>query len=276
MSDSFQPYDPYQEPAAAFVDASAASGRPMAKVTRLQYIYAYQYIFESGNWFLNLLMGALAWLSTQVVPVIGPLVYLGYQYEIVDHLHRNRTMPYPDFDFNRFGDYLGRGAPPFVVGLIFGLLMIPLLLVVSFVGITAVPVTAALMSDADVAEPWIAVVSIGLTLLFIALGCLLIIAVSLLTGPMSLRAGLSGNIGEGFNFGFVFDFLRRMWLEMALAYLWLTVVGTLLYFVGLLFFCVGAYPAVAWSHLASAHMNWQLYELYLDRGGMVIPLKERR
>ena len=95
----------------------------------------------------------------------------------------------------------------------------------------------------------------------------------LLTGPMSLRAGLSGNIGEGFKFSWVMDFIKRTWKETLLAYLWLTVVGFMLYFVGMLLFCVGTFPAWAWSYMAGTHLNWQLYELYLQRGGEPIPLK---
>ena len=278
MTDVPQPYDPYQHDPyqpADYQHPTAAYGpatRPIPSVKRLQYLYAFQFVFESGNWFLNLLAGSLAWLSVQVVPILGPLVYLGYQYELIDHLHRNRTLPYPDFNFNRFGDYLSRGAPPLVVGLLFGVLMVPLVMVFYVGGVILLPVTMAVMKEANAPDGLIGAVALFIGLLMFAFFFVLIAILSILTGPMSLRAGLSGNIGEGFNFGFVFDFIKRMWLDMLLGYLWLMVVGSLLYILGLMFFCIGAYPAVAWSHLAGTHLTWQLYEIYLTRGGDPIPL----
>jgi uncharacterized membrane protein len=46
-----------------------------------------------------------------------------------------------------------------------------------------------------------------------------------------------------------------------------------LVFVGLLVFCVGMYVALALVTLANAHIYFQLYQVYLSRGGKPIPLK---
>jgi hypothetical protein len=39
--------------------------------------------------------------------------------------------------------------------------------------------------------------------------------------------------------------------------------------------CIGVYPATAVMMMAHAYMLYQLYALYLSRGGMPIPLKPR-
>jgi hypothetical protein len=57
-----------------------------------------------------------------------------------------------------------------------------------------------------------------------------------------------------------------------LAALFLIAVSILLQFVGLLFFCVGAYAMPVIAAFASMHLDKQLYELYLARGGEPIPL----
>src|SRR5205823_5265457 len=64
-----------------------------------------------------------------LIPVIGPILMLGYLFEIIDSLLRSPAKPYPDFDFNRFGDYLLRGVWPFLVELIVSFVLVPVLLI---------------------------------------------------------------------------------------------------------------------------------------------------
>ena len=58
----------------------------------------------------------------------------------------------------------------------------------------------------------------------------------------------------------------RELLESDAALAWLILLGLLCCFVGVL-------PALAWTMLADAHTNWQLYEVYLARGGKPVRLK---
>jgi hypothetical protein len=54
--------------------------------------------------------------------------------------------------------------------------------------------------------------------------------------------------------------------------LFLAVSSMVVMFLGMMAFCVGMYPAMAIVMLARAHAEYQLYELYLARGGEPIPL----
>jgi hypothetical protein len=42
---------------------------------------------------------------------------------------------------------------------------------------------------------------------------------------------------------------------------------------GFMLCCVGAFPAATLALFANAHLLYQLYEVYLFRGGQPIPLK---
>jgi hypothetical protein len=96
----------------------------------------------------------------------------------------------------------------------------------------------------------------------------------LVTLPMSMRAGLSGEIGEGFNFAFVKDFLARTWKDALLANLWMMAIGQIVGLLGLMLCVVGIYPAAALNMFEGTHLHWQLYGIYLSRGGAAIPLKQ--
>ena len=95
-------FNPYQ--------ASKTDPKPAAHQREsLEYMRAVQYVFESPKWMTNLLWGGLCILTTQVIPVVGQLVWMGYQFEIVeDLLHSPSKRGYLDFDANRFKDYLMR------------------------------------------------------------------------------------------------------------------------------------------------------------------------
>ena len=102
---------------------------------------------------------------------------------------------------------------------------------------------------------------------------LLSVVFGLVLMPMMLGAGLGQELGPAFNFTFIKEFVARMWKEMILSSLFLSATAMVLMFIGALFFCVGMYPAMAVMMLANAHLLYQLYALYLARGGMPIPVK---
>jgi hypothetical protein len=91
--------------------------------------------------------------------------------------------------------------------------------------------------------------------------------------PPMLRAGLAQDFAEGFNFGWVLDFLKRTWMEMILGLLFLMFSAAVLGVLGLLACYIGLFFVMPVVFLAQAHLNYQLYVLYLSRGGTPIPEK---
>jgi len=234
-------------------------------IERLQYLRMYQYIFDNPNWVTNVLLGGLCGL----IPVVGPIVLLGYQYEIVIGLLMNGGQRYPDFDFNRFADYLMRGVWPFLVQLVAGLvLMLPVMLVMM------VPLFALMGLAANTHDN--AAAGVGLLLGFLV-WMLIMILVSLVPAivliPMQMRAGLALDFGVAFNFGWIVDFIKKTWLDMLLGLLFLAFTATLLVLLGYVACLIGVFFAMPIIYLAQAHFVYELYLLFLSRGGEAIPIK---
>ena len=234
-------------------------------IERIQYLRMYNYIFENPNWMTNVLLGGLCGL----IPVVGPLVMLGYQFEIVIALLQTGGTRYPDFDFNRFSDYLMRGLWPFLVQLVAGMvLMVPVMI------LAMVPffVLMGLASNANNDATMGLVVMFGFFLwgLFMFLISVLPAVVLL---PMQIRAGLEQDFGAAFNFGWVLDFIKKTWVDMLMALLFLAFTATLLVMLGYVACFVGVFFALPIVYLAQAHFQYEVYLLFLSRGGQAIPIK---
>jgi hypothetical protein len=259
--------NPFQASAAA---TPVASGQPLVGPFNVEYMRSYNYIFENPNWMMNVLWGFLCILSTSVIPILGQLVLLGYQYEVVEALFLARGSKYPDFDPNKFVDYLGRSIWPFLVQLIVSLVLVPIMLVICLPLFFAVGAGAAAAGE-DVG-PIIGIFGIGLVVI---LTMALSIGMVLFLVPMTLRAGLQQDFGAAFDFAWVKDFVAKTWVEMILTTLFLMISSMVVVILGMLAFCIGMYAAIAIVMLAQAHIYYQLYMVYLSRGGKPIPLKPR-
>ena len=248
-------------------ELAAPIGSLVRPEPRLQYLHSYSFVFESPAWAANLALATVC----MFIPIVGKIVIDGYQFEIVDALHRRRGGTYPDFDFARFGDYLTRGVWKFLVEMMTQLIIVPSNLFAVYGSMFAIMIVVSMNQGAEQQAAAVAamiVVPIGLLLMF---GVPL--TIRFFTMPLVLRASLSGEAGELFNFRFLGDFIRRTWKEMLLEQVWMAVTTPVVFVVGLVLFVVGVYPAWTLTLLADAHTNWQLYEIYLARGGEPIPLK---
>ncbi len=101
----------------------------------MRYLYAFTWVTESKNWLVNVLLSGVC---LNFIPIVGPMVLLGYQFENVENLYRRRKAPCLDFDFGRFMEYLKRGVWPFLVQLIAGIVILPLIWVISIVPFLAI------------------------------------------------------------------------------------------------------------------------------------------
>jgi len=242
--------------------ASAAAGQ-----AQLEYLRSFQYIFENPNWIMNLVWAFLCQLAGGVIPVLPGLVFMGYQFEVVEGLHLESGRRYPDFDLNRFMDYLTRGIWPFLVTLIVAMVLAPF-----FAGIGLVLVFGSIAigaSGGQDAGPFLIVIGLVLTTaVMMGLGAL----ASILVTPMIIRAGLSQDFAAAFDFGWAKDFMAKMWMETLLSMLFL-----LFSALGLAIVTCGAALIVLGPIMpfASSHFYYQLYSIYLSRGGTPIPLKPR-
>jgi hypothetical protein len=242
--------------------------------TSIDYLRSYTYIFDNPDWLPTALILALIWLVAVIaalIPGLGLIVQLfllGYQFEVVDLLLKTQGRQYPAFDFGRFGDYLGRGLWPFLVYLVSTFVLAIGLVVVFFVGFVLIAVVAAAIGEDAGAVLASVFVFVGIAGMFVAI----FVGMFYVTA-MVLRSGLSQDFAAGFDFAWVHDFVRRMWVELLLAGLFLWITTLILELLGLMVFCIGILFALALVTLAFAHILYQLYAVYLARGGMPVAVK---
>jgi hypothetical protein len=226
----------------------------------MNYMRSFRYVFDSPKWMGNL----LAAIICPFVPVIGEMVLLGYAFDITESLHRRKNSRAPDFDTNRLSEYLMRGLwawlARFVASLPLGFVFVALYFCFIFGIIFAAE------------KQQLIVVFVLIALLFLVVVALALVVNVVLT-PITLRAGLMQEFGPAFSVAFVKDFIQRVWLESVLASLFLFASSLALSLIGMMLCFVGIFPATGLLLLAQFHLWHQLYELYLERGGMPIPLK---
>jgi hypothetical protein len=174
--------------------------------------------------------------------------------------------PYPDFTFERFTEYLARGVWPFLVSLVVNLPVGLCLGLVMYIGMIALFLAG---QHSGVA------VALGMcALVFLYVFVLAVMAI--VSKPFYLRAGLSRDFASAFSMTFFRDFLSRVGKEVVLATLFLAGTGTILMIAGVLACYIGLFPAVALLMFAQHHIDYQLYALYLERGGTPVEPKPTR
>jgi hypothetical protein len=239
-------------------DAAAAAPQPR----KLTFLPAFRYVFDNPDWFLTVVFGGLCGF----IPVLGQVAQMGFFYEIVEGLYRRPDAPYAKFDFRRFADYCERGVWVYVLAMLVGTVIymfvfLPVQLTFQFSFIALVSNQSVLMVVMAILGP------------VILLGALLVmVGTNVLTSPLFLRAGLAQRFRPIFRFDWMKGFLKRVWVEEVLATLFIMASAALLLPLGCLVFCYGLYAAGMIVSIASAHMQWQIYEIYLERGGEPIPL----
>jgi len=227
----------------------------------MRYFGAYRFLFESPKWVNHLLIGAVC----QFIPIVGQLVLMGYVYSVIEAKHRHGQDQFPDFDFNQLGAYLVRGVWPFLVSLVAAL---PVILLTG-AGILVFVLSGVAADRAD--DP--PILMIAIMMVGIPVFVLLILGLQAVLLPMTLRAGLSQDFGSAFSMTFIRDFVGRVWKELLLSMLFLIISAPFVVLAGLLMLFVGVYAAAVVLVFAKIHLQYQLYELYLQRGGTPFPLK---
>jgi hypothetical protein len=227
----------------------------------MRYLHSYQYVFISPKWLHNLGFGTLCVL----VRIVGDIVLMGYQFEMIEAMLRDGEENYPDFDANRIVAYFLRGAWPFIIEIVIAIPLIVMLIlcIVSFVGVMI----------GTQGDPGIAFFLLfgGLFLLVIFFAG---VVLPLLVMPLEIRAGLSKSLRAAFSRAFYVDFVKRCWKELIFAQLFVFFSGFVLFLVGMLLCGLGTVPAQALTMFARSHLMYQIYSLYLERGGIPPAVKD--
>jgi hypothetical protein len=227
----------------------------------MRYLHSYQYVFISPKWLNNLGLGTVC----QFVPIAGDIVLLGYHFEMIEAMIRDGEENYPDFDMNRPMPYLKRGVWPFLAQLVTSIPLLILLAIFAIVFVVAIVGAEG--------EP-----SYGVLLLFlffflasIVFG---VVVLPLFMLPVEIGAGLSNSLGAAFARAYYVGFVKRCWKELLFVQLFTFASGFFVMLIGALLFCFGFYPARALVMFSRSHLCYQVYMLYLERGGSPPVAKE--
>jgi hypothetical protein len=227
----------------------------------MQYFEAYNFYFKSPKWWLNLLLAGVCLL----VPIAGPMVLLGWAIGLLERSPR-QWRPGDDFDVNKLGAYITRGVWPILVQLV---ISVPVSMLFGAVWFTFVFSSAITMTPRAGPPRFFFLVMPGY---FIGLIVMSVI-IHIISVPLCLRAALTQDFAQAFNVSWVLDFIKRTWVELLLSMLFLMGTSLLVGIAGMILCCVGYIPAVGLIQLAGYHLWFQLYDLFLQRGGEPIPLK---
>jgi hypothetical protein len=225
----------------------------------MRYMDSLRFMFVKPTWLTNALMCVLCML----IPIVGPIVLLGYMYVVFDSIHRDpKQQDYPDFKFDRFTEYLIRGIWPFLVQMIAQAVIMAPMFAMYFVAM----IVSVAAQDAKflVVLAWLAyaAVAIGLSVL-----------IAIIMWPAQLHAGYGRQFDFGGMIAFIKDFMKKVRKELILSILFLMAVGFVLGPIGVMACCVGVWFVAVGLMFAQYHLKHQLYAIYLERGGKPIPVK---
>jgi hypothetical protein len=222
--------------------------------------------FKSPKWTMNTLLAGVC----VFIPIIGQIVIKGWLITGFWAREDERPETFPDFDFNNFGKYLERGLWPFLVTLVSGLafamaacvIIVPMTMMVTLLG----------AHDHGSASGCAAAL---LFLVLMVFYVVLVLGMLAVLTPLTIRATLTQDFAQSFNFAFVKRFIALTWKETIIASLFLAAAGLVLGMIGAIVFCIGAYFATVPIYFCWIHLHKQLYRLYLSRGGEPVPMSAK-
>lgn len=225
--------------------------------------------FKSPKWIMNLLLGGICML----VPLVGPMVILGWLITGFWARQEEGYVTLSDFDFSHVGKYLERGLWPFLVAFVVSMGFTMVLVPLAWILMMPVMLIGGLSSGGEAnASSCLGFLAMVLMMLFLVV---MILALMLVLVPLMIRASLMQDFVKSFDVGFGKRFLALTWMEIVFSSLFVLITGTLLFCLGLVAFCVGIYFAVVLVYFSWTHLSKQLYMLYLSRGGEPVPLSPK-
>ena len=103
----------------------------------------------------------------------------------------------------------------------------------------------------------------------------MIVVMMFVLTPLTLRASITQDFAQSFNFAFVKRFVSLVWKEILLSSLFQVAASLVLVGLGAMALCIGMYFALVPVYFCWMHLHKQLYRLYLSRGGEPMPLSPK-
>jgi hypothetical protein len=213
---------------------------------------AFTYAFQDPDWLKKVGIAAVVFL----IPIIGPIVLLGWGLEITRRVINDDPDPLPGWD--NFSAFISTGFQAFVVTLAYSLPLILLAICNQFVQVATFGVVAASnSSDTTSLSMIITVVSLCMVCLISIFG----IAAGVITPVAMGRLAVSGEVGAAFRFREIFGLLRAAPGPYLLEILVVGLAYTILAPIGMLVCGIGLLAVMAYMTTLSAHLTGQAYKV---------------
>ena len=229
----------------------------------VSYMEAIRFPFVGPHAWTNILLLS----ASNMVPIVGPIVGLGYIFDTMEALFRQKRTYAPPMEVERLSEYLIRGAWLFVLQMIIGFVFVTPGLLVLFVSHMAAVALFAQGEEMILAGTLL--IGAGHLLYFVLMS-----AIGFLLTPMFIRVALTQDLNDAWDFAWQRSFIVRTWAEMLVVTLVLTFLSMAYAFLGMALFCVGIFFVIGVLYPTSIHLYYQLYLLFLARGGKAVELKE--
>lgn len=219
--------------------------------------------FKIPKWGTNMLLGAV----TMLIPAIGPLVLGGWH--VTGFWARGDDedpAKFPPFDFQYFGKYLERGLWPFLVNLAASLVMVPLIMCLMIPLFLLVGVLGPGIDQGGSA------ITVGLLIagmMILQFGLMLLY--QFVVAPLMISATITQDFTSAFRIKFVIDFLKLVWKEQIASLVFMFGLGLCLMIITIITCSLGIFFAAPISIFSWHHLQKQIYQIYLSRGGEPIP-----
>ena len=210
----------------------------------MNYAAAFTDFFKHPKWVTSLLLAGVCCL----IPIAGAMVVIGWLISGFWVRTENSYETFPPFAFDNFGAKLERGLIPVVVGLVIGI-----------GGSIVLGIPLVIVSFAAAATKSVAII----LLVSFAMRIVTSVIVFTLMRPFTLRASLLQDFGKAFDFNYAKRFLSLMWKELLISSVILAILGIVIGFV----VCIGWILGPPLFCFAWGHLDKQIYNLYLARGG---------
>ncbi len=219
--------------------------------------------FKSPKWLPNMMLGAV----TLLIPLVGPIVLSGWHVSVFwARGRREDPAGIPPYDFQNFGKYLERGVWPFLVGMVASLVLVP---VIMCLGLPLFLITGIMDAGHGHGSDG------GVVALIVGIACLqilLMVGYQILITPLMVRATITQDFSFAFNLRFAKSFLSRTWKELLASMLFMLGIGLCLMILAVVTCYIGAIFAAPVAMFGWQHLQKQLYQLYLTRGGEPVAL----
>lgn len=221
--------------------------------------------FKSPKWGTSMLLGAV----TLFIPMVGPLVLSGWLITLFwARGDDNDPANYPPFNFDKFVNYLERGLWPFLVSLVASIVLVPVMIVLMGVPIASSVILGSGDGHAR-AFPFMFFVSMFMIYPVIMMGFYFLIT------PLLVRATITQDFAPAFNFRFMRRFFALVSKELLITVIFIGALGIAWMVLTVLTCYVGGVLLSPVYVFSWYHLQKQLYQLYVARGGEVVPLSPK-